>query len=178
MNAKLEELKVILKEISRKKADRIISDCRQDSELTEQLYLLSTQNIHPYSWRASWVLVHLNNKYPKVLEKYTERMIADLPKLKNDRQQVSFFQILRNQNFSTDNAGELFDIALSNLTAAGKQMYVRQNSLLFLEYFVKRVSELAPELAAVLDGENNLPNNHSIHLALKRIQKTLKKIGS
>jgi len=115
----------------------------------------------------------LNNKYPELLKNYTERMIEDLPSLKNNRQQVSFFQILRKQDYNTDDAGELFDIALNNLIAAGKQMYVQQNSLLFLEDFICRVPELASEPAEVLRGENNLRNNHSIHLALKRIYKTL-----
>jgi DNA-directed RNA polymerase subunit F len=173
MNVKHEEIKNTLENISREKADRLIENCRENPEYTEQIYRLSIQNSHPNSWRASWVLVHLNNKYPELLKNYTERMIEDLPSLKNNRQQVSFFQILRMQDYNTDDAGELFDIALNNLIAAGKQMYVQQNSLLFLEDFICRVPELASELAEVLRGENNLRNNHSIHLALKRIYKTL-----
>lgn len=172
-----EAMRQSLKMISKAQADILIEAACKDNRILDNLYRISTEGKSQASWRASWVLVHLQKQSPEALDDYEQRIIKDLPKLPTDRQRISFLQILLERDFCTDEAGELFDLAMQNLLSAGKQMYVAQVSLRFLEKFITKEPDLAGEVEALIEGENNLPGNYSIGLALKRIRRTLKVIN-
>ena len=170
----LDDIEYFMRMPTRKDVDDLATAAFKDSTITEWVYLLAKTDRNPSAWRASWALVHINIQCPHCLDAFEQRMIKDYHKMPTDRQQASILQILTTRNFDIDEAGELFDAAIQNLIVPNKQMYVRMYSLKFLEHFVKMVPELANELIMVIEGENNLPPNHSIKLALKRIEKNLK----
>lgn len=168
-----EEAEEFLRRPSKKQIDLLIESITTGSKTLEMVYSIAVSDKNPAAWRASWVLVHIDKQKPQLLNSYEDKMIDDYNRMPTDRQKASILQILTHRNFSIAQTGNLFDAALYNLIAAGKPMYFRMYSLIFLEHFVSMVPELAPEVLAVIEGENNLPSNHSIKLAVNRIRKNL-----
>ncbi|MEN8122436.1 MAG: hypothetical protein ABFS35_18975 [Bacteroidota bacterium] len=168
-----DDLKQYLNISSKKKVLLLIDLIRNEPELTKQLYELAVSNEHPFSWRASWTLVHLTESEPGIVEPFIPLMIRDIVHLKADRQIASFFQILTKFEFPAQEAGHLFDLAISILHNTTKQMYFKLYALQFLIKFAEMVPELIPELLLTLEDEDLISQNKYIRKQVMRLKENL-----
>ena len=167
------DLKQYLYTSSKQKILLLIDKIREEPELTKQVYKLAVSNEHPFSWRASWTLVHLSNSKPELIEPFIPQMIRDIGHLKADRQVASFLQILTKFEFPSQHAGHLFDLAISIIHNTTKQMYFKLYALQFLVKFTKIVPELIPELLLILEDEDLISQNKYLRKEVMRLKEKL-----
>ena len=167
------DIRQFLNESSKQKIMLLIDRVKENPVLVEDIYSLAIQNEQPYSWRASWALLHLCKIYPDMLLPFADKIVDDTPKLETGRQIVSFLQILTIIDFPEQDAGHLFDLSISMLHDAKRKMSFKLYALLFLKKFIKKVPELVPELLLSIEDEDLISDNKYIRKQIKKLKDDL-----
>jgi len=152
----LEEL--LLSNLSRSFVDHVVLSIEEQPSLFDELYPLVFSDNTKVAWRATWVLAHLQDKVPTLLDQKMLELIDFIPQAKHDGIRRSLIYIVSNavlEEYPVEFINLCFDWMLSPKQPPAIQVYCMRS----LFQICKIYPDFKPELQACLD--NVEPNDYS-----------------
>ena len=141
---------------SRNAVDFCVNLISEDPGKLDELVELVFGMNEKISWRAAWVLSHVQERFPYLKKKYAELIIQKIVTVNNMSTVRSLLKILTLAEVSFENAGELFDTCFQWLEDPKQPNAVRVYSMILLYRFSEEFPEIKSELKYII--ENILPN--------------------
>ncbi len=126
------------------------------------------------SMRASWLLLHISNQFPKLISPNIKHLVTFLNKENTHTGAVrNVLKILHEIQLPENYISEIFDICLKHIKNSTLPHAVRVYAIYEAEIICKKYPELKPEVILILNELKSFPQSPSITVA---INKTLKKM--
>ena len=122
----------------------------QNRSLFADIYGLIYCDNPRLSWHAAWVIDHVSEADPAMLEAHVPELIEQLPQLKSRSLKRHFTRMLLSQKLPENQLGQLIDV-LYKLLAPTEAVAVRANSLQLLYNISLLFPELQSELISVTE---------------------------
>lgn len=117
-----------------------------DREKFEETLIIALQDIHPVSWRASWMLYHTMEEQDNRLQPFLPQLIAAL-KGKGDGHQRELLRIIGLLDITEEYEGILFDACMEIWEQVGKIPSVRIFAFRLIVRIARKYPELKNEIA-------------------------------
>lgn len=145
------DIRLFLKqELSKAAMPTLVEKLKNDPELEKQFWDEMFTMEQPYAWRAAWVVDHLSDTNPKVIEPYKLKLYKLLPTLTNDGLKRHFMRMLLKLSPDYDRIGENIDLFINWMIAPGEAVCTKAWSLALLMKLLEVEPDLKNELVAYL----------------------------
>jgi hypothetical protein len=123
----------------------------KDISLFEQIYPLIYCEKPKVAWHAAWVIDHVSEADPSLLEPYIPDLIDCLPKLKSSSLKRHFTRMINRHDIPENQMGMLIDV-LYDFLSPSEDVAVRANALEILLKLALKEPELQSELICVTEA--------------------------
>jgi hypothetical protein len=123
----------------------------QDESLFPQIYHCMFSNHPKLAWHSAWVIDHVSEVKPQLLEPLLPDLIGHLPGLKNSSLKRHFTRMLLSQKIPENQMGTLVDL-LYDLLSPAEPVAVRANAMQLLYNISLIEPDLQPELISVTES--------------------------
>jgi hypothetical protein len=137
--------------MSMKEAEWIATSALEDPAVFNKLFEYSFSSDKKLSFRASWTLTKVSDKFPEMFYPYLEQIVESLDKLDNESTLRCFLRIISLGdlgNISNRQQGILADFCFARLNSAFSSIAVKALSMEILYKLTLIYPELANELMA------------------------------
>jgi hypothetical protein len=166
-----------VKYFSLKKLTRFVAQIRNDKKAIKELTKLVLGDDLTLSMRASWALVHVSYKNPKII--YSE-LPALVKFLKGENQHTgairNVLNLLNELDIPEKHCSEIFDLCMKFTKNATLPHAVRAFAITILGQICQRYPELKPEVELVLNELKTFPQPPSITVRIRDTSKILLKL--
>lgn len=146
------DIRLFLKqEVSKASMPALVDKLKNDPELEKRFWAEAFSQEQPYAWRAAWVVDHLSDKYPEVIEPYKHKLYTLLPTLSNDGLKRHFMRMLLKLPPDYERIGENIDLFFNWMVTPGEAVCTKAWSLSLLMKLVEVEPDLTNELVAYLE---------------------------
>ncbi len=152
MNKTIDIKKVLMSEYSRTFIDVQVALIQQRPELFEAYWEQYTMLREPYSRRAAWVISHVVDRDPGMINhQHLEELIALAPELQTDAGKRCMTRILSIALIPESLQGEVVDRCFTWLNSTEESIAVRNYCIDTLWRFSREIPEIGIELTAMLE---------------------------
>jgi hypothetical protein len=145
---------------ARRSIDQVVSWVEAEPALFGELLDIALSGDDPYSWRATWALDHLSERWPERFLPEVERIVAFLPNTDSPRKLGTFPRILSRLDSGLDSTGPVLDLCYRMLRRSDLQHYVKVYCLQFIGRMADYEPLLLPEICAHLEDCLPLMNEY------------------
>ncbi|MDR3705356.1 MAG: hypothetical protein P4L28_05565 [Paludibacteraceae bacterium] len=166
--------KMLFEKLSRSKVDVLVLEAIQNQPLFDKLISLSFSDNKRLAWRAAWVLSHLHEKQPQLLEPHFAQIMEFVPQSQIDGARRSFIYILSNTSFNEYPVSFInlcFDWMLSPKQPVAIQVYCMR----ILVRVCKVYPDFKSELVVCLESVNTVDYSKGFASARRNVLKSLGK---
>jgi hypothetical protein len=128
-------------------ANEIVKDNEWLALLTEIMF----EDVSPCNWRAAWVIDHVHQQAPELLDEWLPQFIAALPTVKSDGVKRIILRMATQLPVEQLEDGELIDLCFKWLKASTTPIASRAHCMQILHVVTKKYPELGNELALILE---------------------------
>jgi hypothetical protein len=135
----------------------------------EVLMEIALYSDHPKSWRAAWLADKINDKHPKLIIPFIEKMIQRLKTAINHSKKRHLLKLLSMHEIPEIHLSFLLDYCLRCFTSAAEPIAVRVHAMQILYNISEKEPEFKPELFSLIQHERELHPTAGIHARGKKL---------
>ncbi len=149
---------ILYNDISQQMREFLIDSICQNNEQLDTLYNLSISNNKRIAWRSAWILSHIFDKSPYLLNDKLSFITKHIPTCPFDGVSRSFLQILSKSDFQNYDV-EFINLCFDWMISPQKPIAIQVYCMRILGNICKTIPEFKQELIITL--ENIDANNYS-----------------
>lgn len=145
--------KELLKEHSKAQAVKISNYIGDDPEKFDELITLFLADEYRVTQRASWVLSHCADQYPKLIEPHLEQLILNLKNQVHVAVKRNTVRVLQDVEIPEELLGETADICFTLMQSGEETIAVKVFAMTVLGNICVKFPELKNELIPLIEDQ-------------------------